>query len=48
MRSKALLSSIRAGKVRPEVVATDRDLTRLSDQEMAFWKRIGARVCGGP
>ena len=47
-RSKALLSSVRAGKVKPEVVATDPELTRLSDQEMALWKRIGARVCGGP
>jgi hypothetical protein len=47
-RSKALLSSVRAGRAKPEVVATDPELTRLSDQEMALWKRIGARVCGGP
>ena len=35
-RSKALLSSVRAGRAKPEVVATDPELTRLSDQEMAL------------
>jgi hypothetical protein len=47
-RSRMLLRQVRSGKAKPEVVATDTQLEKLADREVALWKRIGARVCGGP
>jgi hypothetical protein len=46
-RSRTLLRDVRSGRARPEVVASDTQLEKLANEEIALWKRIGARVCGG-